>query len=188
MRKRGLDLLAATGVIVAVRRRRRRRLSMLAGSVAVTLLSLSAALHPVPRLIWNASASASIGLYWVNPSGATRRGDLVLATPPDAARRLAAERGYLPAGVPLVKRVAAIAGDLVCVDSGEVRIAGHHVARTLSADREDRPLRSWDGCRSLANGEVFLLMADVPDSFDSRYFGPVERGHIVGRLVPLWIP
>ena len=186
MRRRGLDLLAEIGVIVTVRRRRQGRAVVIACTVAVAALALPAALHPIPRLIWNASASAPIGLYRVNPSGSIRRGDLVLATPPDAARRLAAERGYLPAGVPLVKRVVAISGDLVCVDGAEVRMAGHHVARTLSADRQGRPLPQWDGCRSLLDGEVFLLMTEVPDSFDSRYFGPVERGQIIGRLAPLW--
>jgi conjugative transfer signal peptidase TraF len=186
MCRRGLDLLAATGVIVAARRCRRSRFVMLAGAVAVAALALPAALHPIPRLIWHATASAPIGLYRVNPSSPIRRGDLVLVTPPDTARRLAAERGYLPAGVPLVKLVVAISGDLVCVDGGEVRIGGRHVAWTLSADRQGRPLPQWDGCRSLLDGEVFLLMADVPDSFDSRYFGPVERGQIIGRLAPLW--
>ena len=186
MNKRGLDLLAETGAVVRLRRLRRWRGIALAGVLSVGALALPPALHPMPRLIWNASASAPIGLYWANPSGAIRRGDLVLATPPDAAQRLAAERGYLPVGVPLVKRVAAITGDLVCVDGGEVRLAGHRVARTLAADREDRLLRSWDECRSLRDGEVFLLMAEVPASFDSRYFGPIEASQIIGRLVPLW--
>jgi len=180
-----LDLLAIAGTIVALRRRPRRRFVALSGMAGAALLGASA-LHPVPRLVWNASASAPVGLYWVKPEAPILRGDLVLATPPDTARRLAAERGYLPAGVPLVKRVAALSGDLVCVDEGEVRFGGRHVAWTISADRQGRPLPQWDGCRSLLDGEVFLLMADVPDSFDSRYFGPVGWDQIAGRLVPLW--
>jgi len=52
-------------------------------------------------------------------------------------------------------------------------------------DREGRPLPAWQGCRPLAPGEVFLLMANIPASFDGRYFGPIPRAAIIGRLVPL---
>ena len=110
----------------------------------------------------------------------------MLAELPDAARRLAAERGYLPAGVPLVKRVAALAGDMVCGAGAAIRINGRQVAERLSADLRGRPLPAWEGCRLLHGGEVFLLMEGVPDSFDGRYFGPVETTAIIGRLVPLW--
>lgn len=186
MSRQRLDLLAVTGVIVVLRRRPRRRFTALAGMAAVALLGVSAALHPVPRLVWNASPSAPVGLYWVEPYSALRRGDLVLATPPEAARRLAAERGYLPAGVPLVKRVVAFSGDTVCAAGIEITINGPAVAKRLPADRRGRPLPDWNGCRTLAANEFFLLMVDVPDSFDSRYFGPVSSSQIVGRLVPLW--
>jgi type IV secretory pathway protease TraF len=37
-----------------------------------------------------------------------------------------------------------------------------------------------------ADDELFLLMEGVPGSFDGRYFGPVNRSAIIGRLVPLW--
>jgi type IV secretory pathway protease TraF len=47
-------------------------------------------------------------------------------------------------------------------------------------------LPHWDGCRTLQADELFLLMAAVPDSFDSRYFGPVSLSAVIGRLVPLW--
>jgi type IV secretory pathway protease TraF len=49
-----------------------------------------------------------------------------------------------------------------------------------------RPLPQWEGCETLGPGEFFLMMADVSDSFDGRYFGVTERRGIIGRLVPLW--
>ncbi len=144
-----------------------------------------ATLVPTPRLVWNASASAPIGFYW-RVAGAPSRGDLVLARAPHWARRLAAERHYLPLNVPLLKRVAAIAGDVICASGDAVSIDGHVVAHRLASDRMGRPLPQWEGCKTLGAGEFFLLMADVPDSFDGRYFGVTERRDIIGRLEPLW--
>jgi len=44
--------------------------------VAVLGVGLSALLHPVPRLIWNASASVPIELYAVHPASALRANTL----------------------------------------------------------------------------------------------------------------
>ena len=117
---------------------------------------------------------------------APARGDLVLAALPSDARRLAADRGYLPVGVPLVKRLAAVSGDAVCSVGDAVFVNGRHVAARRNHDASGRQLPRWTGCRVLATDEVFLLMAGVSRSFDGRYFGPVRRARIIGRLVPLW--
>src|SRR6185437_3636612 len=122
--------------------------------------------------IWNASASAPIGLYRVTHSRALSRGRLVLASPARSLAAFADARGYLPAGVPLVKRIAAVAGDLVCARGNAVFIDGRFAAARLAADGRGRALPAWSGCRKLQFGEVFLLMADVRTSFDGRYFGP----------------
>ncbi|MGB8843385.1 MAG: S26 family signal peptidase [Aliidongia sp.] len=141
---------------------------------------------PVPRLIYNGSASAPLGFYRLVPDTPITRGDLVLARLPAPAARLAAERGYLPRSVPVVKRVAALADDNVCAESGNVIINGRIAARVLPVDGAGRPLPAWQGCRTLDSDEFFLLMADIPASFDGRYFGPVSAMAIIGRLVPLW--
>ena len=138
-----------------------------------------------PRLVWNASASAPLGLYWVAGKSTLDRGDLVLAELPESVRGLADERGYLPAGVPLIKPVARFQGSYLrhrtrnphrrqrCRQAAETRFTG-------------RPMPAWDGCRLLTADEIFLLNADVPDSFDGRYFGPTRMDEVIGRLVPLW--
>ncbi|MDF1628013.1 MAG: conjugative transfer signal peptidase TraF [Parvibaculaceae bacterium] len=149
-----------------------------------SLIGFSAFAKPKPWLVWNASSSAPIGLYRVLP-GVPRRGDLALVYPPEGAAKLAAKRGYLPAGVPLIKRVVAMAGDRVCTLRGTIFVNGGAVAHQRKADRAGRALPHWRGCRELTKDEFFLLMKDVPDSFDSRYFGPVTSGHLIGRLVPL---
>lgn len=136
--------------------------------------------------VWNATASAPIGLYRVTHDHALSRRDLVLAIPSPSAAAFAARRGYLPAGVPLVKRIGAIAGDTVCARGRDIVIDGRFAAARLSVDGQSRSLPAWSGCRTLDHGEVFLLMKDVRTSFDGRYFGPTNISQIVGRLDSVW--
>lgn len=139
-----------------------------------------------PRLVWNATASAPLGLYGVVAADDMRVGDLVVATAPAPLAALFAERGYLPTGVPLIKRVAALPGSTVCRVDTTVLIEGNPVTEALRADTTGRPLPVWSGCHRLQQDEVFLLVPDVPASLDGRYFGAVSRTSILGRAVPLW--
>jgi conjugative transfer signal peptidase TraF len=136
-------------------------------------------------LVWNASASEPIGLYRVDPRALPRRGAMVVAWPPPAARRLAARRNYLPANVPLVKRVAASAGDRVCAKGGSIRVGARRLAVRKSSDGAGRTMPRWTGCHRLSQSE-YLLLADSPDSFDGRYFGITRRKELVGGAVLLW--
>ncbi|WP_230463172.1 conjugative transfer signal peptidase TraF [Sphingobium sp. Cam5-1] len=168
-----------------VRRKWLRRTVLL--GIGMAALGLTIAQPPLPRLVWNASASAPIGLYAVSPGTAPGRGDMVIAWPPAAARQLAAHRRYLPANVPLVKRVVAVAGDTICGTDRTVTVNGRPVALRRAADAAGRPLPAWQGCIRLAPGMVFLLMAETPDSFDGRYFGPTSARDVIGRAIPLWL-
>ncbi|HXP98033.1 MAG TPA: conjugative transfer signal peptidase TraF [Telmatospirillum sp.] len=167
------------------RGRNRPRVILALTMVGLGCVGFATLVRPAPLLLWNASASAPIGLYRVMSSGPIQRGDMVLLRTPDSVRNLAAERGYLPLTVPLVKRVAALAGDRVCAIGDDLLINGEWVARRLERDHLGRPLPHWQGCHRLGD-EVFPLMAEVPTSFDGRYFGPVPISAVIGRLVPLW--
>lgn len=108
-------------------------------------------------------------------------------SPPADAAALAAQRGYLPERVPLLKLVRAIAPQEVCVIDGIVRIDGVRVAAVLRADRLGRPLRAWPSCRRLRPDELFLLSVTNRASFDSRYFGPVHASAVLGIAQPIWL-
>jgi conjugative transfer signal peptidase TraF len=168
-------------------RRRLWRFGVLAG-LGAGALGLTLAAPPAPRLLWNASASAPIGLYRVRPGAPVRRGDMVIVRLPAAARSLAAARHYLPATVPAVKRVAATADARVCARGTALLIDGRWAARRLAADARGRLLPWWSGCRTLAADEVFLLMPASRDSFDGRYFGVSRRADIIGTATLLWTP
>lgn len=139
-----------------------------------------------PRIVWNDSASAPIGLWRAHPGTSPRIGDTVLAETPVTVRRLAAERHYIPLTVPLIKRVVAGPGDTVCASGFRISIDGRSVATRMRTDPQERPLPWWTGCERLSAGRFFLLNAP-PNSFDSRYFGPVGRSAILGTVTPLWL-
>ena len=150
-------------------------------------LAWAAFVQPLPRLVYNPSDSVPIGWYRIGSSDALHVGAIVLTTlPPDVAA-LAAQRRYLPARVPLLKFVGAVAPQHVCVFDALVWIDGVPVAAVLAADRLGRPLPSWPHCRRLEADELFLLSSTNPASFDSRYFGPVSVAAVIGVAHPLWL-
>ena len=167
----------------AKRKRLLRRAAV--GAIGVGALLATAAVPPVPRLVWNASASAPIGLYLVSPGTAIRRGDMVIARVPIAFRRFAATRHYLPINVPLVKRVAAVSGDQVCAAGAIVQVNSHPVAARRAIDGAGRAMPDWQGCVRLQANRFFLLM-EAPASFDGRYFGVTEGDDIIGKAWPIW--
>ena len=129
-----------------------------------------------------------------HPSASTtcsRRGvlfvtTLVVAMPPEPLASSLARGGYLPPGVPLLKRILALPGQSVCRDELIISVDGVNVGTARERDRRGRVLPVWQGCRTIADGEVFLMNWDEPASLDSRYFGPIPRSAIIGRAEPLW--
>jgi conjugative transfer signal peptidase TraF len=160
--------------------------SFVLSGLGVGLAIASSLVEPRPILVWNATASAPRGLYCIAPLTGLQAGDLVLVQPDPASAALYAERGYLPLGVPLLKRVGALGGMRVCEHGGDVTIDGRHVANALPIDGRERPMISWSGCRALSDGEFFALNADVPTSLDGRYFGPSLLSSVIGRAIAVW--
>jgi conjugative transfer signal peptidase TraF len=159
--------------------------SILAAMAAGVVLLMAPSLQgTTPSLIWNASASVPPGLYRIR-SGPVHRGDVVLIRLPPRIADLAERRGYLPKSAYLIKFIIGVTGDRVCRFGGRVFVKGAFRARAFSRDRRHRHMPVWHGCYRLASGQVFVLAED-PDSFDSRYFGPLSHHHIIGRGARIW--
>jgi type IV secretory pathway protease TraF len=115
-----------------------------------------------------------------------KRGDIIAMSMNGAARNyLVMKLGY-PRDTMLIKRVAGLSSDFVC-RQGSVVTVNKKSQVAARSDRQGNILPAWNGCRSLSTDEVFLL-GDHPASFDSRYFGPVSRGELVGvyRAAVTW--
>lgn len=158
----------------------------LCAGLGITAAALPAAFHPSVRIVYNPSASAPLGWYRVQATASPRVGDYVLATLPADAAALAAQRGYLPAGLPILKRIGAVSGQRVCWHEDVLAVDGTALGHVLRNDRQGRPLPAWRQCRRLMEGELFLFSSSHPASFDSRYFGSIVLSAVQGQAIPLW--
>lgn len=153
--------------------------------MGLSVLAVAGPRASVPHVLWNTTPSVPVGLYWI-ASAAPTTGELAVIRLPDALRALAAARGYLGETAYLIKPVAAGTGDLVCRHAATLIINGQVVAQARMADERGRELPRWSGCITLTAGQI-LTLSTAPDSFDGRYFGPIDRDHLVGVAHPVWV-
>jgi conjugative transfer signal peptidase TraF len=153
--------------------RRTRALQFVAAVHAAGLPLLALAQAHRNLLLFNRTPSEPLGLYVRAPRAPVRVGSLVAFPAPAAAFPYADRREGFLHETPILKAVAALAGDHVCTLGGVLTINGVRRATIASRDRQGVLLPHWTGCRRLAAGEAFVFSNRVPNSFDSRYFGPV---------------
>ena len=162
-----------------------RRATAFTTSVAAVLL-LSTIGRAPPRYIWNASNSLPIGLYRLQPMTNLVVTELVAIQPPDLLAAFLDRDGYLPIGVPMLKRVLALPGQKVCRSRLTITVDGVEVGQAQERDGRGRLLPAWSGCRVIADGDIFVMNWPSTDSLDSRYFGPLPASTVSGRAVPVW--
>ena len=163
--------------------------NMLMGAGATALVVATAteiSLPPRPKILYNPSASAPIGYYSIGSKETLTVGDQVALYAPDWARELADERGYLPYDYPLIKTIIGSEGDRFCGADGFVSGPNGTAITRLLRDRLDCELPSWQDCLVLSPDEYFVVSpeteAGISYGFDSRYFGPVSKDMILGRV------
>jgi conjugative transfer signal peptidase TraF len=205
MSQPALVLLLATAIAVIVTvaiasavsaRRTRFARGILIFMVSAALLILGN-LIAAASLRLNVSASMPPGIYRfavVSPRE-IHRGMLVAVCAPSRAARLGLRRGYVASGEcaensePLLKTVAALAGDDVAISPRGVEVNGRLLrdSKPLAFDRAGRPLVSWPrGHFRISRGTIWLH-ADHERSWDSRYWGPVPARNVLAKVVPVLI-
>ena len=130
-------------------------------------------------LRFNGSPSVPRGFYWLQsvPPNAPRGTLVVLPVPSQVAH-------VWPAWGKLLKPIAGIPGDSVCVDADRVSVNGLDVG-----PQEDslpgRPLAYLaPGCQTIPEGMVFLA-SQAPHSLDGRYFGLTAVTTLTATATPL---
>jgi conjugative transfer signal peptidase TraF len=152
-------------------------------SVAALALIGFAWVHEGDLVLYNHSPSMTPGLY-LRSERTISLGAIVTIRATEAAPLEAARRGFDGPHDRFLKRIAALPGDTICGQDADVTINGRPAATRRSVDTQGLALPTWEGCRVLAEDQLFLL-GDSADSFDGRYFGPVERAYIEGVWRPL---
>lgn len=155
----------------------------------VVAIAVSAWRHSGPKLIINGTASEPLGVYRLVKHRAAefRRGMYVVFPVPPGMRAFVYGRHWMPDGVPLLKELAALGGDLVCVLPDRLEINGRYVGPVFDHDSEGRALPKNLGCLKVPQGMFFAASAHLDKSFDSRYFGPLPLTQLLGEARPVWI-
>lgn len=175
-----------TAAFAASKHRRALR-TVLWGFLPVAGVAVAAATLPGPMFIHNSSPSIPTGFY-ARSSAAPAVGKIIAFRVPQLGRPYAAAHvaGLIRSGI--IKRVAAGQGDTVCTTGPEgLSINGKQLAPIVARDRRGVELPHWRGCRALNAGEFFVFSDRIPNSYDSRYYGPVTPGDIIGTYRPLWL-
>jgi conjugative transfer signal peptidase TraF len=163
---------------------RNRTLVTMIGAIAMLAATIVA--KPSPIFIWNSSKSVPIGLYRLRPAGNHHVTELVAVRPPEPLATYLDLTGYLPTGVPMLKRVLALPGQTVCRIGTTISVDGVETGEARGRDGRGRPLPVWEGCDLVGDGEVFLMNWQSATSLDGRYFGMMPATAIVGRALPVW--
>ncbi len=144
----------------------------------------------------NLSLSAPKGIWLKHsPREPLRVGDYVSFCPRQSALGQAlVARGYVSkggcsnGGLPLLKRVGAVAGDEVEVSAEGVHINGIPLehSRSLVVDSKGRQLPQLRVRYTLGPGQLWVV-SPQPRGLDSRYLGVLGREDVIHKVVPLWI-
>lgn len=135
-----------------------------------------------------------IGFYEQIMTREIKRGDLVSVCLPKPIAAVALQRGYLRAGncpsevVPVLKRVIAIPGDTITLTNSDITVNGlKYYAPFMSIDHNKRPLQKFihNGLYQSNHGYWIYGDNDPIQSWDSRYYGAVDRKAIIGIYKPL---
>jgi conjugative transfer signal peptidase TraF len=154
--------------------------------VGIAVLVALVVAEPVPLYVWNVSESVPLGLYRLRPADRLFVTELVAIKPPEPLATFLDLNGYLPIGIPMLKRVLALPGQTVCRSGRTISVDAIDMGEARERDSRGRPLPVWHGCRVVGEDELLLMNWQSRDSLDGRYFGPIAASSVIGRAFPVW--
>lgn len=134
------------------------------------------------RLIGKPACMPSLVYLWTKTDGsAPERGEYIVARMPKTNFGIGGREGDR-----IVKIVAAVPGDNVRIAGTEMWINGEHKDRLwLAKSLPGKGVGDYDVEMVLGERQYFV-MGTTQESFDSRYWGPINREAIIGSAMPLF--
>lgn len=142
-----------------------------------------------PDIMFNFTPSMPKGLYVVTPVTASHlfhKGEVIVYPVPKHVEGVVYGRKYLPVAMPLLKPIAAMAGDTVCIKSHKLTINGRGTDQVFDSDSNGEPVPYKEGCTTLKDDELFPVSTYYTRSFDGRYHGVIRKQDVIGIATP-WL-
>lgn len=138
-------------------------------------------------ITYQITSSMPKGFYLVVPVKELHRSDIVVFRPKESTLAFLQERHWVPSTGWMMKYVMAIPGDAVCTYDHMLWINQKRIGRIYEHDSSGRLLPSQFFCGKLEGHKYLLISTRIDQSFDSRYFGPIDKKCIKGKAIPLFL-
>lgn len=134
------------------------------------------------------TGSMPIGWYLLLPiSAPVKRGDILLFNAPLKAKKIAVAHRWMFNNEKMLKKVAAISGDEVCIKQHKVFINQKLTVLQLKNYAPNHPLPIWHFCGKVPVDKLLMLSNYAKRSFDGRYFGFISNKDIIAKALPIGI-
>lgn len=156
--------------------------------LAVLFVAVSVLKHFGYGISYQFSRSMPEGFYLYSPlTHQIHRNEIVLFRPPAWVDAYLINHGWLHQHMLMMKQVMALPGDHFCIRNHAVYINGDKIAPVLSDYAPGKPLPKLHYCQVVPANQYVLMSTHINRSFDARYFGPINRHHIIERAWPLLV-
>jgi len=142
-------------------------------------------------ILINVSQSMKPGLY-IKSTGQIRHGDIVAFCLPEPYKTSGLKKFYIQKGskcdgaTPLIKEVIAIPGDHINLQEHYIEVNGSYLLyRTFYQDSKGKKLEIYPRGDYQNTTGYWFIGANANNSWDSRYWGPISKNHILFKLKPL---
>jgi conjugative transfer signal peptidase TraF len=142
-------------------------------------------------VIINITPSMPTGIY-IKTSGEIKRGDIVAACLSDPYKTIGLKQLYIEKGVkcdgadPVIKEVVALPGDNVVLKNNRIIVNNINLFFiTARKDSAGRILDIYPRGEYLDTKGYWLIGTNSQHSWDSRYWGSIDKAQIMSKLQPV---
>jgi conjugal transfer pilin signal peptidase TrbI len=116
----------------------------------------------------NRTASMPTGIYVISSANKLEIGDIVVFYLNDKSGNL-------------IKYAAGLPGDEFCLDFENTLWINNQPLAQKNIQKYPEQSLEFSSCQTLKKGEL-LVLGDHPDSYDSRYFGPIKYSRVLAQV------